>query len=46
MDDPALLDRLRAGAVAHAKEFSWDATAAGTLEVYERARGFMRESVA
>lgn len=46
VDDQDLLDRLRLGAVEHAKEFSWDATAAGTLEVYERARGFMRESVA
>ncbi len=45
VDDPDLLDRLRVGAVEHAKEFSWDATAVGTLGVYERARGFMRESV-
>jgi D-inositol-3-phosphate glycosyltransferase len=43
---PILLDRLRAGAVEHASEFSWEATAAGTLEVYERARGFMTASVA
>ena len=46
VDDQDLLDRLRVGAVEHAKEFSWDATAAGTLEVYERSRAFMRESVA
>ena len=46
VDDPPLLDWLRVGAVEHAKEFSWDATAAGTLEVYERARSSMRESVA
>jgi D-inositol-3-phosphate glycosyltransferase len=45
VDDPALLDRLRIGAVEHAKEFSWEATAAGTLGVYERARSLMRESV-
>ena len=44
--NPVLLDRLRIGAVEHAKDFSWDATAAATLEVYERSRGFMRESVA
>ncbi len=46
VDHPVLLDRLRAGAVEHAREFSWEATAAGTLDVYERARGYMRESVA
>ncbi len=45
VDDQDLLDRLRLGAVEHAKEFSWDATAAGTLEVYEQARSSMRESV-
>jgi D-inositol-3-phosphate glycosyltransferase len=44
--DPLLLDRMRAGAITHAKEFSWDATAARTLEVYERARGNMVESAA
>jgi D-inositol-3-phosphate glycosyltransferase len=44
--NPMLLDRFRIGALEHAKEFSWDATADATLEVYERARGFMRESVA
>ena len=46
VDDPALLDRLRVGALAHAKEFSWEATAAGTLDVYERARSNMVESAA
>jgi len=46
VDHPVLLGRLRAGSVEHAREFSWEATAAGTLDVYERARGYMRESVA
>jgi D-inositol-3-phosphate glycosyltransferase len=46
VDNQALLDRLRIGAVEQAKEFSWDATAAGTLEVYGRARGNMVESAA
>ncbi len=46
VDDPALLDRLRVGALAHAKEFSWEATAAGTLDVYQRARSNMVESAA
>ena len=44
--NPVLLDRLRAGAVVRAKAFSWEATAARTLEVYERARSNMVESVA
>ena len=43
--DDELRARLRAGALAHAREFSWDATAAATLEVYERATSRMRESV-
>ena len=46
VDEPALLDRLRVGALSHAKEFSWEATAAGTLDVYERARSNMVESAA
>ena len=35
---PAYRERLAAGAVDQARLFSWDATAAQTLEVYERAR--------
>ncbi|WP_053204751.1 D-inositol-3-phosphate glycosyltransferase [Jiangella muralis] len=35
--DPDRLRRLGAGAVAHAAEFGWDATAARMLEVYARA---------
>jgi D-inositol-3-phosphate glycosyltransferase len=46
VDDPVLLDRMRVGALAHAKEFSWEATAAGTLDVYQRARSNMVESAA
>ena len=44
--DPTYRDRLAAGALAHARRFSWDATAAQTLEVYERADAFLREPVA
>jgi D-inositol-3-phosphate glycosyltransferase len=44
--DPAYRDRLAAGAVEQARLFSWDATAAQTLEVYQRANTFMREAVA
>jgi D-inositol-3-phosphate glycosyltransferase len=46
VDDPVLLDRMRVGALAHAEEFSWEATAAGTLDVYQRARSNMVESAA
>jgi D-inositol-3-phosphate glycosyltransferase len=46
VDDPVLLDRMRTGALVHAKEFSWEATAAGTLDVYQRARSNMVESAA
>ncbi|WP_245994622.1 D-inositol-3-phosphate glycosyltransferase [Nocardioides immobilis] len=44
--DPAYRNRLAAGAVEQARLFSWDATAAQTLAVYERADSFMREAVA
>ncbi len=40
--DPALRARLADGAVAQAREFSWEATADRSLEVYERARDLMR----
>ncbi len=43
--DPRLLTRLQAGALEQARQFSWEATAAQTLEVYARARSLMRESV-
>jgi len=45
LDDPELRVRLEAGALAQARSFSWDATAARTLAVYDRARATMRESV-
>ena len=44
--DPALLSRLQSGALEQAQQFSWEATAAQTLAVYQRARSLMRESVA
>jgi glycosyltransferase involved in cell wall biosynthesis len=37
LTDGALRDRLRSAAVERAKLFSWEATAAGTLDSYERA---------
>ncbi|WP_439117435.1 D-inositol-3-phosphate glycosyltransferase [Nocardioides abyssi] len=46
VDDPALRDRLAAGALDQAREFSWEATAAATLDVYRRARAGMREAAA
>ena len=46
----ALDDRLRvelqAGALAQARSFTWEATAARTLEVYQAARAMMQERVA
>ncbi len=39
--DPARLARLGDGALAQAREFSWEATAEHTLAVYERARALM-----
>ncbi len=44
--DPAYRDRLAAGALEQARHFSWDATAAQTLEVYQRAGSNMWETVA
>lgn len=43
--DDALHDRLSRGALVQAREFSWDATAASTLETYQRARSLMLEPV-
>jgi D-inositol-3-phosphate glycosyltransferase len=37
VDEPARRAALAAGAVAHAGEFGWEATARGTLEVYRQA---------
>ena len=41
--DPELRQRLAAGAVTQAREFSWEATAERTLDVYRRAHSLMRE---
>jgi D-inositol-3-phosphate glycosyltransferase len=43
LDDPALRARLSAGAVAQAALFSWDATAARSLEVYAQAAAARRD---
>ncbi|WGL53085.1 D-inositol-3-phosphate glycosyltransferase [Nocardioides sp. BP30] len=40
--DEALRSRLAAGALRHAQDFSWEATARHTLDVYERARELVR----
>ena len=37
LDEPARRGELSAGAVAHARHFSWDRTAAGLLSVYREA---------
>lgn len=44
--DERLRDRLADGALRHAREFSWETTAARTLAVYRRAGTAMREQVA
>jgi D-inositol-3-phosphate glycosyltransferase len=40
--DADFRDRLAAGALVQAREFSWEATAAQTVAVYERAHALMR----
>ncbi len=45
LEDDALHTRLSAGAVEQAAQFAWERTAEGTLEVYERARSRMLETV-
>ena len=45
VEDDALRARLADGAVVQAREFSWEATADRSLEVYRRARELMREPV-
>jgi len=44
--DEQLRITLEAGALEQARSFSWEMTAARTLEVYESARSIMREGVA
>ena len=46
VDDPALVDRLGAGALRHGQEFSWERTADRTLASYERAGSLMRAAMA
>ena len=46
MVDQVYRDRLAAGALKQARQFSWEATAAQTLAVYERAGSQMREAMA
>lgn len=46
LEDDQLRLRLSAGALEQARQFAWERTAERTLEVYERARSAMRESVA
>jgi D-inositol-3-phosphate glycosyltransferase len=41
--DPSYRDRLAAGALDQARQFSWEATAAHTVEVYERAHALLRQ---
>ena len=45
VEDDGLRDRLAMGALEQARLFSWEHTAKQTLEVYERARAEIRESV-
>lgn len=40
--DPLVRERLVGGALAQSQHFSWDATAAQTMAVYERAHALMR----
>jgi D-inositol-3-phosphate glycosyltransferase len=46
VQDDALRLRLEGGALEQARRFSWEHTAAGTLDVYRRARVEMAQSVA
>jgi len=45
IEDDNLRIRLEGGALEQARQFAWEKTAARSLDVYERARSFMRESV-
>jgi D-inositol-3-phosphate glycosyltransferase len=45
IEDEDLRIRLEGGALEQARQFAWEKTAARSLDVYERARSFMRESV-
>jgi D-inositol-3-phosphate glycosyltransferase len=41
IENEGLRDRLAAGALEHARSFSWERTADATLDVYHRARETM-----
>jgi D-inositol-3-phosphate glycosyltransferase len=45
LEDDDLRIRLEGGALEQARRFAWEKTAARSLDVYERARSFIRESV-
>jgi D-inositol-3-phosphate glycosyltransferase len=45
IDDPALTARLGAGALEHARDFSWERTAERTLTAYRDARTLMRDEM-
>jgi D-inositol-3-phosphate glycosyltransferase len=45
IEDDDLRIRLEGGALEQARQFAWEKTAARSLDVYERARSFMRESI-
>lgn len=45
IDDPDLTARLGRGALAHARDFSWERTAERTLDAYRAARTLMRDEM-
>lgn len=45
IDDPDLNARLGRGALAHARDFSWERTAERTLDAYRAARTLMRDEM-
>ncbi|MDN5896182.1 MAG: D-inositol-3-phosphate glycosyltransferase [Nocardioides sp.] len=45
VESPDLRERLAAGALEQARQFSWERTADRTLQVYSRAASLMREEV-
>jgi D-inositol-3-phosphate glycosyltransferase len=45
VDDPDLTARLGRGAVAHARDFSWERTADRTVAAYREARTLMRDEM-
>ena len=44
LDQPRLREQLSRGAIAHASEFGWAATAAATVDVYARAQELIKEA--